>query len=127
MIPPEAPAGGLIRQAILDDQADGRLDDPPGIVTARSSQVGHVGVEVLAARGAEVLGIGQAEIDRPPRSAIPQVMEGPCDLTVAVGAVAAAGARPAAVVAAASQDLGLGEVFDAGDAFGGVGAIVSGS
>jgi hypothetical protein len=127
MIPPEAPAGGLIRQAILDDQSDGRLDDPPGVVTARSGQIGHVGVEVLAAPGAEVLGIAQAKIDRPPRGAIPQVMEGPRDLTVAVGAVAASGAGTAAVVAAASEDLGLGEVVDAGDAFGGVGAIVSGS
>jgi hypothetical protein len=66
VIPPEAPAGGLIGQAVLDDQADGRLDDATGIVAAGGGQVGHVGVEVLAALRAEVLGIAQADVAWPP-------------------------------------------------------------
>src|SRR6478752_3273957 len=52
VLAPEAPTGGAIRHAVLDDQADGRIEDASGIVTAGVGQVGHVGVEVLATTGA---------------------------------------------------------------------------
>ena len=61
VIAPEAPTGRAIRQAVLDDQADGGVDDASGVVTAGRSQVGHVGVEVLAAAGAIVLGVDDDE------------------------------------------------------------------
>ena len=55
MFSPEGPTGGAIRQAILNDQADGGVDDASGVVAAGVGEVGHVGVEVLAALGAVVL------------------------------------------------------------------------
>ena len=42
MIAPEAPTGGAIRQAVLDDKADGGIDDASGVVTAGFGQVGGI-------------------------------------------------------------------------------------
>jgi hypothetical protein len=127
MIPPEAPTGGLIRQAVLDDEADRRGDDPPGVVAAASGQVGAVGVEVLATLSAVVLRVGQEEVAGPSGNQITEVVEGSLKDPVAVGAVATTRAGLAAVVAAAVADLGLGQVLDAGDAFSGIGQIFSGT
>ena len=55
MFSPEGPTGRAIRQAILDDEADGGVDDASGVVAAEVGEVGHVGVEVLAAASAVVL------------------------------------------------------------------------
>jgi hypothetical protein len=121
MIAPEAPAGGLIREAVLDDEADRRGDDAFGVVAAGSGQVGAVGVEVPAALRAEVLGVGQDQVAGPPGDEIPEVVEGALEDPVAVGAVAAAGARTPPIVAAASAEFGLGQVLDAGKALGRVG------
>ncbi len=130
MIPPEAPAGGAVRQAVLDDQPDGGVDDPAGVVAAGVGQVGHVGhvdVEVLAAAGAVVPGVGHDDVVRPTGAGVAEVVEGAAAAAIAVGAVAAPRARPAPVVAAPAGDDGLGQVLDAGDAFGGVGSVLAGS
>src|SRR6478672_1286423 len=42
VLTPEGPAGRAIRQAVLDDQADGGVDDAAGVVAAGAGQVGHV-------------------------------------------------------------------------------------
>src|SRR5689334_7322856 len=108
MIAPEAPAGGLVGQAVLDDEADRRGDDAPGVVAAGGGQVGGVGVEVLAALRAEVLGVGQDEVAGPPGDQIAEVVEGALEEPVAVGAVAAprAGASPEVAAALAESRLG---------------------
>src|SRR5512135_2346179 len=62
VVAPQGPAGGAVGQAVLDDEPDGRLDDPAGVVAAWVGQVGHVGVEVLAALGAEVPGVKYNEV-----------------------------------------------------------------
>jgi hypothetical protein len=127
VIAPEAPAGGLIREAVLDDQADRRGDNPFGVVAAGGGQVGAVGVEVPAALGTVVLGVGQGEVAGAPGDEIAEVMEGAPEDPVTVGAMATAGAGPPPVVAATLADLGLGQILDAGDALGGVGQIFSGA
>jgi hypothetical protein len=125
MIAPEVPAGGAEGQAVLDDQTDGQVDDAMGVVAAGWGEVGRVGVEVFAAAGAVVLGVSQADVVGPPGEEIAEVMEGALELAIAVGAVPTAGTGPAFEVAAASEDLGRGEVLDAGDAFGRVGTVFS--
>jgi hypothetical protein len=127
VVAPEVPTGGTVGQAILDDRPHSRVDDSVGVVAAGRGQIGHVGVEVLAAAGAVVLRVAEAEVTRPPGDEVPQIMEGPLGLAVAIGAVAAVRARSPLVIAAAVEDLGLGQVLNAGDAFGGVGAIDAGS
>jgi hypothetical protein len=127
VVSPEAPTGGLIRQAVLDDQADRRGDDPSGVVTARRGQVGGVRVEVLAAHCAIVLRVAQDEVARTTGDEIAQVVESASKDFVSVGTVAASGTEPSPVVAATLADLELREILDARDALGGVRQVFSGS
>jgi D-arabinose 1-dehydrogenase-like Zn-dependent alcohol dehydrogenase len=64
MLTPERPAGRAIGQAVLDDQADRRVDDASCVVAAGIGEIGHVGVEVFVALGAIVLRVDQDEIAR---------------------------------------------------------------
>ena len=48
VIAPQMPAGGLIGQAVLDDEAHGQGHDAMGVVGFGQRIVGHVRVEVLA-------------------------------------------------------------------------------
>ena len=123
MLPPEAPRGGAIRPAVLDDQADGGLEDASGRVTAGVGPVGPVGVEVLATAGAMVLRGDHAEVGGPPGEGIAQVVEGAPSEPIAVGAVATAWAGPPALISARDADLGRGQVLDAVDPLGGVGSV----
>jgi hypothetical protein len=127
MVPPEAPAGGLIRESVLDDEADRRGDDASGVVAAGGGQVGAVGVEVLAALRAEVLGVGQDQVAGPPGDEVAKVVEGALEDAIAVGAVTATGTGPPPEVTAALAESRLGQVIDAGDTLGGIGQVVSGS
>src|ERR1035438_1471569 len=58
MIAPQVPGGGAVRQAILDDAPHGGGDDAVGIVPVGHRQIQRVGVEVMIAAPAIVLGIG---------------------------------------------------------------------
>jgi hypothetical protein len=127
MVAPEGPFGRAIGQAVLDDQPDGGLDDPAGVMAAGVGQLGGVGVEVLAARAAIVLRAEQDEIAGPAGVGVAQVVEGTAGDPIPVGAVTAPRAGAAAIVAAPDADLGLGQILDAIDTEGGVGAIFAGS
>src|SRR5512135_641301 len=127
VVAPQSPAGGAVGQAVLDDQADGGVDDAAGVVTAGVGQVGHVGVEVPAALGAAVPRVEHDDVAGPAGEGIAEVVEGAAAQPIAVGAGAAAWAGPAAVVAAADADVGLGQVVDAGNSLGGVGPVFAGS
>ena len=126
MVSPEGPTGGAIRQAILNDQADGGVDDASGVVAAGVGEVGHVGVEVLATVGAIMLGVDQDDIARSAGKGIAQVVKSTASEAVAVGAMAASRTGPPAVIAALAGDLGLGQIVDACGALGGVGAVFAG-
>src|SRR5438874_12589706 len=62
VIAPQGPSGTAIGQAVLDDQADGSLEDAAGVVAAGGGQVGHVGVEVIPIRGSVVPGVEHDEL-----------------------------------------------------------------
>jgi hypothetical protein len=126
MFSPEGPTGGAIRQAILDDQADGGVDDASGVVAAGVGEVGHVGVEVLATVGAIMLGVDQDDIARSAGEGIAQVVKSTASEAVAVGAMAASRTGPPAVIATLAGNFGLGKVIDACGAFGGIGAVFAG-
>jgi hypothetical protein len=126
MSSPEGPTGGTIRQAVLDDQADGGVDDAASVVAAGVGEIGHVGIEVLAAARAIMLRVDQDDVARPPGEGIAQVVEGAAGEAVAVGAMAAAWAASPAVIAALAGDPGLGKIVDACGALGGVGAVFAG-
>jgi hypothetical protein len=126
MFSPEGPTGGAIRQAILNDEADGGVDDASGVVAAGVGEVGHVGVEVLATVGAIMLGVDQDDIAGSAGEGIAQVVKSTAGEAVAVGAMAASRTGPPAVIAALAGDFGLGKVVDACGAFGGIGAVFAG-
>jgi hypothetical protein len=126
MFSPEGPTGGAIRQAVLNDQADGSVDDAACVVAAGIGKVGHVGIEVLTAAGAIMLGVDQDDVARSAGEGIAQVVEVAAGEAVAVGTMAAAWAGSPAVIAALAGDLGLGQIDDACGALGGVGAIFAG-
>ena len=123
MITPESPFGGAIGQAVLDDQSEGEVDDPAGVMAAGVGQVGHIGVEVLAAVGAVVLGIKHHHIARPPGEGVAQIMEGPATQPITIGPVAAVRAGATPVGPAPDADLGLGQILGTFDPHGGIGAI----
>jgi hypothetical protein len=104
-----------------------RIDDAPCIVTARGSQVSHVGVEILATARAIVLGIDQDQVAGPTSQGIAQVVERASHPPIAIGALAATWTGPASVISALAADLGLGQVLDAGDALRRIGSIFAGS
>jgi hypothetical protein len=74
MVAPQGPFGGAIGQAVLDDQPDGGVDAPAGVMAAGVGQVGGVGEEVLAAKAAVVLRDEQDEVAGPPGEGITQVV-----------------------------------------------------
>src|SRR5262249_10245593 len=98
-----------------------------GYWVAGGGRGGRVGVEWFLGWGR--MGVGGNNGGRRVRSGqgIAQVVEHAPGLAVAVGAVAAARAGPAAVVAALAADLGFGQILDAVDALAGVGAVFAGS
>jgi D-arabinose 1-dehydrogenase-like Zn-dependent alcohol dehydrogenase len=126
VLTPEGPTGTAIRQAVLDDQADSGVDDASGVVAAGIGQVGHVGVEILAALGAEMLRVDQDNVARSAGEGVAQIVESAACDVVAVGAMSAVWAGPPAIVAVLAGDLGLGQVVDACGALGGIGAVFSG-
>jgi hypothetical protein len=126
MFSPEGPTGGAIRQAILNDQADGGVDDASGVVAAGVGEVGHVGVEILATAGTVMLGIDQDDVAGSAGEGIAQIVKGAAGEAVAVGTMPAARTRPSAIIATLAGDFGLGKVVDACSALGGVGAVFAG-
>jgi hypothetical protein len=127
MVAPEGPFGGAIGEAVLDDQPDGGVDDPAGVMAAGGGQVGGVGVEVLAAAAAVVLRGEQDDVAGPPGEGVAQVVEGAANEPIAGGAVSAMRAGAPPVVAAADAEIGLGQVLGASDSESGIGAIFAGS
>jgi len=127
VVTPEGPTGGAVGQAVLDDQANGRVAHPAGVVTTGCGEVGGVGVEVLAAAGTVMLGSEDDEIAGPAGERVAEVVESLADEPVAVGTLATTRARPPAVVAAVDTDVGLGQVVAAGDPLSGVGSVFTGS
>jgi hypothetical protein len=126
MLSPEGPTGGAIRQAILNDEADGRVDDASGVVAAGVGEVGHVGIEILATAGAIMLGVDQDDVAGSAGEGIAQVVESASGEAVAIGAMAASRTGPPAVIAALAGDLGFGQIVEACGALGRVGAVFAG-
>src|SRR5271170_207739 len=74
MVSPKMPGGGAVRQAILDDAPYGGRDHAVGVVAIGHGQIQHVGVEVMIAAPAIVLGIGHMHITRPAANGITQIV-----------------------------------------------------
>ena len=115
MIAPQVPAGGLIGQAVLRDESDGQSDDAMGVVGFGQGVVGHVRVEIVAAVGAAMLGVNDVNVARPTGNQVSHVVKDSFASTVAETGLATEGTRPVREVAAAMNDLGLGQIFGSRD------------
>jgi hypothetical protein len=125
MIAPEVPTRRAIRQAVLDDQADGRLLHAMGVVTLGQRQVGHVGGEAPSAVAAEMFGVGDHEIDRPAGADVAQIVKGPSGRIAARGRPTAPRALAAAVVPTPPLEMRGRKILDPRDPFSNIGDVVA--
>src|SRR5262244_3119129 len=93
VVAPEVPAGGTVRQAILDHEPHGEVHHAVGVVTAGWGQIGEVRAQVLATLRTVMLGIGHHQITRTPHVEIPHIMQRPLRLLVPIGRVPTMWAR----------------------------------
>src|SRR5262250_2314416 len=87
VVAPEVPAGGTVRQAILDHEPHGEVHHAVGVLTAGWCQIGEVRAKVLATRRTVMLGIGHHQIPRTPHVEIAQIMQRPMRPLVPIGRV----------------------------------------
>src|SRR5215813_4897122 len=125
VVAPEVPAGGTVRQAILDDEPHGEVHHAVGVVTAGWCQIGEVRAKVLATLRTVMLGIGHHQITRTPHVEIPQIMQRPMRLLVPIGRVTTTRARLPEVVAAVWDNLGLWQGCGCGDSGAWVGSVLT--
>lgn len=117
MVTPQVPGGSAIGQAILDDDADSQILNAAGVQAVGQGKVSQVGGAAGAAITAAVFGEGDDEVDRDSGAGIAEIVEGTGDPAVAAGPQTTMGTGTLGEVAGEAFDPGLGQVFDAGDAF----------
>jgi hypothetical protein len=127
MVTPQVPAGGLIGQAVLHDEADRQRNDTMGVMSFGQSIVGHVGVEVFATCAAVMLGVGDVNIPRPPQYKIPDVVKDALACSIPIARLAAPRARPMLEVATSRYDFRFGQIFRLRDPLRGVRKVFSGT
>ena len=125
MVAPEMPTGGLIGQAVLNDEPNGNGNDAMRVVPFGQRVVGCVRVEELLALGALVLRVDQMDVVRPTRQQMAKVVQHARESPVAETGFPTARANTLPEVTAASEYLGLRQIFLAGDAFRGIRQILS--
>src|SRR3954468_179932 len=125
VVAPEVPTGGLIGEAVLDDQSDGQGHDPMGVAGPGRGQVGQVGGKEAAAPGAVVLRVGEPDVAGPPGHWIAQVMQGAGEDPVPRAGLTTERTGPMLVVVTARDEFRAWEHLRIRDAQGGVGRVAS--
>ena len=126
VLTPQVPTGDLVGQAVFGDETDGPLLDPAGIVAVRQSQVRNVTGEAAATAETAMAGESDNQVNGVVGPSIPEVMKGPGSDSIAAGTMATTWAGSRRPVATTPLKARLGEVFDTGDALGGIGGVLSG-
>jgi hypothetical protein len=127
MVAPQMPAGGLIGQAILHNEAHGQGNDAMGVMGLGQGVVGHVGVEMLPTAGATMLGVHKVDVTWPTGHQVANVMQNSLARSAAKAGLATKGTRAMREVPGAANDLGFGKIFGSGDPFRGIRQVPSGS
>jgi hypothetical protein len=120
VIAPQVPAGGLIGQAVLDDESHRHGNDAMGVARSGSSVFGSVRVEELVASGAVVLRIIEMDVAGSSANQVAQIMQDARVHGLPKGTFATAWTRAVCEIPAAPNDLRLWQFFWVRDAFGGV-------
>jgi hypothetical protein len=95
------------------------------IVSLGSGEVGHVGVEILAALAAFVLRVGEMDFTRSAADKVAEVVQFSREKFLAAAAFATAWARPRGKISTAFNDFGFGQILRIGDAFRGIWQILA--
>lgn len=111
VISPEMPTGALEGKAVLDDHADGKINDTAGIVGFVRGEIVLPGAEEEIAGLATVLGVGKKDIRGNASPDIAEIMEPALHDAVARSGFSATGADPRGVASGAQEDGGGGHVF----------------
>jgi hypothetical protein len=127
VVAPKAPTGGMIRQAILHDDAHRQGNDAMRVVSFGQGVVGHVRVEILAATSAMMLRVDKMEVAGATGNQISDVMQDAREHAVSSATLATSRTWPMFVIVAALHDLCSGQIIWIGDAFGAIRKIPSGS
>jgi hypothetical protein len=125
VISPEVPTGGLIGQAVFDHQSDRQSHNAVGVVTLWQGHVRHVGIEVEVTLGAMMDGVRKMDVVRAARHQVPHVMQHTLHAAMPIGAVFASRTWLPSEIPTTVDDLRLGQVLSACDAFGGIGQVFS--
>ena len=108
MVAPQVPTRWAVGQAVCDHQPDRQIHHAVGVLSAGGRQLREVRVKVLATLRTGVLRIGDHEIPRTPQVEIPQVVQCPLVLLVAIGLVPTPRTRLPEVVATVGTSSGWG-------------------
>ena len=111
------PGGHPVRKAVFDDQADGQGHHPVRVVGLRQAQIVHVGIEIDIALGTAMLRVRDVNIARAPGERRSQIMERPLGAPEPIAPPPAPRTAAPAVIAAPSDGLRLGKIFNTRDAF----------
>src|SRR4051812_15114881 len=125
VVAPQVPTGSLVGQPVFGDETDGPFLDTAGVSAVRQSQAGQINGEATAAPEAAVAREGDDHVNRAAGPRITEVVEGTGAHGIATGTMAAARTGSRRPVAAPPLDPRLGQVFDARDALGYVGDILT--
>src|SRR6516225_11795653 len=125
VVAPQVPTRWAVGQAVFDHQPDRQIHHAVGVLSAGGCQLRELRVKVRATLRTVVLRIGDHEIPRTPQVEIPQVVQCPLVLLVAIGLVPTPRTRLPEVVATVGDELGLGQVCGCGDPSAWVGSILT--
>jgi hypothetical protein len=107
VITPQMPAGGLIGQAVLDDESYGQGNNAVGVARSGQSVFGSVRSEEFLAAGAMVLRIIQMDGAGPTGNQVAQIMQDARVHGLPKGTLATAWTRAVFKIPAAPNDLRL--------------------
>src|SRR3990172_6907420 len=126
VIAPQVPGSQPIRQAVVDHQPYCQGNDPTSVVAVGGGQVREINVEVLAATGTTMLGIGDHQFLGAVGGQITQVMQPSGEDLVPIGQMPTQGALAPLEAASAPDNLRLRQVFNTRDSFRRIRRILAG-
>ena len=125
MVPPEMPTGLPIREAVLNNDPDGHLDDGVGVMRTGSGEIGCIDVEIDLTFWTMMYRIDKFDEYGSPLGPTTEMAKFSLSFAVFAAKVAAMGARAFGVYFRAFSDDGLGQIVDVIDPFRGIGQIIS--
>jgi len=127
VVSPQVPTRWPVGQPIFHHDPHGNVNDAVGVSALGRRQVGEVCGEVAATGGTVILRIGDLEVFGPSRPQVAEVMQESLLVPIAIGPVPTVRTEMSFGVALTAQDLGRWQVLNTGDAFRGIGSILTGS